>query len=80
MLRYQLSGGTSPSLGFGATTRPNREDILLGPERTVAEWSDLVGALDSQHFLNFFPDPQGHGSFSPGLSIIISCKSVAQQV
>jgi len=69
---------------LGATTRQKREDNLLGPvlgpERTVAEVREVVGALDSQHFLNFFPEPQGHGSFRPGLSIVISCKTVAGQV
>ena len=69
------------SFGFeGRTTRPKRDDILLVPVRTSAVPMDFLAGLDSQHFLNFFPEPQGHGSFRPGLSITISCKSVAGQV
>ncbi len=52
----------------GAAMRLKRDDILLGPVRTSAVPIDLFAALDSQHFLNFFPEPQGHGSFRPGLS------------
>lgn len=53
----------------GAMTRPKREDILLGPVRTWAVPIDFFKAFASQHFLNFLPDPQGQGSFLPGLSI-----------
>jgi len=28
-----------------------------------------LATLDSQHFLNFFPDPHGHGSFLPTFSM-----------
>lgn len=50
--------------------RPKRDDILLGPVKTSAVPIDLLATLDSQHFLNFFPEPQGQGSFRPGLSMI----------
>ena len=31
---------------------------------------DACGALSRQHFLNFFPEPQGHGSFRPALVLM----------
>lgn len=69
--------------GFGVTACEKREatfwfgesvEIFCARGLSEAEITFAVFRwrydLFAQHFLNFLPEPQGHGSFLPGLSII----------
>ena len=68
---WEASIGGSGGFGvvIGVTCRWKKDDILLTPDKTWADPIDLFWVLDSQHFLNFFPDPQEQGSFLPIFSI-----------
>ncbi len=67
-------GGSSEGVLGAETFLKNREEsfevscVVAGKgaaEESTWAWIFLCFSFISQHFLNFFPEPQGHGSFRP---------------